>query len=202
MQMGIKIMSLLPEITVIAGPNGSGKSTITSLTKITGVYINADDIKKSTHCSDPEAAISATELREKCLRNKQDFTFETVLSTTRNLDLLKEAKRNGYFIRCIYILTADENINVSRVKTRKLAGGHDVPEDKIRKRFKKALEIIPELVEVCDIMHIYDNSENKPFRIFKKRKTKFFGESNCNWTLVDIKKLTGINELNSFSNKS
>ena len=38
---------LLPEIMVFAGPNESGKSTITSMAKTVGIYINADDIKKS-----------------------------------------------------------------------------------------------------------------------------------------------------------
>ena len=38
----------LPEVVVFAGPNGSGKTTITSMAKIIGEYINADDIKRTT----------------------------------------------------------------------------------------------------------------------------------------------------------
>ena len=38
----------LPEVMVFAGPNGSGKTTITRMAKTAGVYINADDIKKSS----------------------------------------------------------------------------------------------------------------------------------------------------------
>lgn len=45
-----------PEIMVFAGPNGSGKSTITRMAKLVGEYVNADDIKKATLCSDLEAA--------------------------------------------------------------------------------------------------------------------------------------------------
>lgn len=47
---------LQPEIIVFAGPNGSGKSTIKKNAKTVGIYINADDIKRTTHCSDKEAA--------------------------------------------------------------------------------------------------------------------------------------------------
>ena len=47
-------------------------------------------------------------------------------------------------------------------------GGHSVPEEKIKSRYFKALALIPEWVEICDIVHIYDNT-NVPFRIFKKR---------------------------------
>ncbi len=54
----------LPEVIVFAGPNGSGKSTITQMAKVGGKYINADDIKRTTLCTDLEAAIKAEELRE------------------------------------------------------------------------------------------------------------------------------------------
>jgi len=62
-------MSTKPEIIVFAGPNGSGKSTITSLAKIIEPYINADDIKRTTLCTDMEAAITADELRNKLIDN-------------------------------------------------------------------------------------------------------------------------------------
>ena len=45
----------LPEVMFFAGPNGSGKTTITRMAKTVGEYINADDIKKTTLCSDIEA---------------------------------------------------------------------------------------------------------------------------------------------------
>lgn len=175
----------LPEIIVFAGPNGSGKSTITRLAKIIEPYINADDIKRTNHCTDLEAAQMADAMREKYVKEHKSFTFETVLSTDRNLKLLKKAKFEGYFIRCIYVLTCDSNINVARVKSRESQGGHGVPEDKIISRYEKALVLIPELVKVCDVMHIYDNSD-VPFRIFKKRKTELFFWENEYWSEKNI----------------
>ena len=53
------------------------------------------------------------------------------------------------------------------------ADDHDVPEDKIRSRYQKALALIPELVPICDVCHIYDNTTSA-FRIFKKRKDEYF----------------------------
>lgn len=88
-----------PEIIVFAGPNGSGKTTVTMLAKIIQPYINADEIKKNLLCEDLEAAKIAEDLREKALAQKQSFTFETVLSTRRNLDLLHRAKEQGYFYK-------------------------------------------------------------------------------------------------------
>ncbi len=183
----------LPEVMVFAGPNGSGKSTITRMAKIVGEYINADDIKKTTLCSDLEAAVKAEELREEMLTQNSDFTFETVLSTERNLKLLRKAKESGYFVRGIYVLTTDPGVNVSRVNVREALGGHGVPEDKIRSRYSKALALLPELVEVCDILHIYDNT-NKPFRIFKKRKDIYYHWENAYWDYEKIAALTGISK--------
>ena len=185
-------MQKKPEIIVFAGPNGSGKSTITKLAKIIEPYINADDIKKANLCSDLEAAQKATQLREKLVDEQKSFTFETVLSTTRNLDLLKKAKENGFFIRCIYVLTASPEINVYRVHARYASGGHSVPDEKIRSRYTKALSLLPDLINVCDICHIYDNSTTA-FRIFKKRKDVIFYWENDFWKKKDIENLIGKN---------
>lgn len=183
-------MSKKPEIIVFAGPNGSGKSTITSLTKIIEPYINADDIKRTTLCTDMEAAITADELRNKLIDSDESFTFETVLSTERNLLLLERAKEKGYFIRCIYVLTANPAININRIKARVANGGHLVPDEKVISRYYKALDLIPRLVEVCDVCHIYDNT-NLPVRIFKKRKAKVFFWKSNEWSIEAIEKLTG-----------
>ena len=101
-----------------------------------------------------DAAVKAEELREKALSEKSNFTFETMFSTDCNLVLLRRAKERGYFIKCIYVLTADPMINVMRVKSRFAAGGHDVHQDKIISRYSKALALIPELIQVCDIFHL------------------------------------------------
>ena len=180
-----------PEIIVFAGPNGSGKSTITKFAKTVGTYINADDIKRVNHCSDLDAAQIAEKMREDALEKGIDFTFETVLSTERNLDLLRRAKEKGYFIRCFYVLTSNPDINVARVFVRETQGGHGVPEDKIRERYNRALNLIPDLVKVCDILHIYDNT-SEPFRIFKKRKNVYYRWENKFWSEKDIEQLTGI----------
>lgn len=58
-------MVRLPEVIVFAGPNGSGKSTITQMARIGGEYINADDIKRTTLCTDLEAAVKAEEMAQR-----------------------------------------------------------------------------------------------------------------------------------------
>jgi len=186
-------MVRLPEVIVFAGPNGSGKSTIAQMARIGGEYINADDIKRTSLCTDLEAAVKAEKLREYMIENKKDFTFETVLSTDRNLLLLKKAKEQGYFVRGIYVLTSNVDINVARVHAREALGGHGVPEEKIRSRYDKALALVPRLVEICDILHIYDNTK-EPFRIFKKRKSIYYRWNNQYWSNDEIERLSGVVE--------
>ena len=107
--------------------------------------------------------------------------------------LLQKAKEQGYFVRGIYVLTANVDINVARVSAREALGGHGVPEEKIRMRYERALKLMPRLVDVCDILHIYDNTTD-PFRIFKKRKDVYYRWSNEYWGKADIERLCGVSE--------
>ena len=47
-----------------------------------------------------------------------------------------------------------------------------------------------ELVKICDVMHIYDNTK-EPYRIFKKRKSEYFYWENEFWDKARIEELTG-----------
>ena len=70
----------LPEVIVFAGPNGSGKTTITGMAKTVGEYINADDIKRTTLCTDIEAAQKAEELRDEPRGRGSWFISRTIVS--------------------------------------------------------------------------------------------------------------------------
>ena len=151
-----------PRILVFAGPNGSVKSTITKKIPLCGLYVNADEIKRISGCSDLEAAQEAEKLRETLLASGKDFTFETVLSTDRNLKLLERAKERGYQIYAVFVLTNDSSINVRRVQHRASAGGHNVPKEKIVSRYEKSLLNLSKLVRIADHTRIIDNSGDVP----------------------------------------
>ena len=177
-----------PNILVYAGPNGSGKSTISKEHPIIGIYVNADDIKQHRGCSDLEAAQEAELLRESLLGSLKDFTFETVLSTERNIILLENAKKAGYNIESIFVLTADVELNVKRVKARVLKGGHNVPEDKIRSRYTKSIQMLKKLVALSDTCIVVDNTI-MPEIIYKKDHEGEVFLSNDFWDELDIREL-------------
>ena len=179
-----------PIIMVFAGPNGSGKTTVTRRLPTHGTYINADDIKATYNLTDLEAAQKAEALRNALLNKRIDFSFETVLSTERNLLLLEKAKSLGYEIHCVYVLTCDANINVARVKMRHMDGGHNVPEDKIRARYQKALGLIPQLLNVCDNFLLFDNSDRVSM-IFRKEGNITSTHPNKYWSDIAIQQLLG-----------
>ncbi len=154
-----------PRLLVFAGPNGSGKSTVTKGLPIVGIYVNADDIKRISGCTDLEAAQEAEKIRSILLEEKQDFTFETVLSTDRNLELLRRAKEAGYEIQAVFVLTCSSDINVRRVQERVRNGGHDVPEEKIRSRYTRSIKNLAKLVRIADRTRVIDNSGTEPFLI-------------------------------------
>ena len=110
-------MVRLPEVIVFAGPNGSGKSTITQMAKVGGEYINADDIKRTTLCTDLEAAVKAEELREYMIENKKDFTFERIY-LYQILDECKiQESSKQYIFRIPYIDTVKLKFYMPKLTT-------------------------------------------------------------------------------------
>lgn len=182
------IVDLKPELIVFAGPNGSGKSTITGPRWIIEPYINADDIQRELGITNLEAAELADSMRQKAIDAHQSFTFETVLSTDRKLNIMKKAKDAGYFIRGYFILTCDPELNVKRVEARVKSGQHDVPRETVIRRYHKSLANIPEFLSLCDVCHIYDNTE-KPFRICRKHKSSITVYENEFWSMASVLKL-------------
>ena len=182
-------MGNAPIVLVFAGPNGSGKSTVTKGFDIVGEYINADEIKKEKNCSDLEAAQFATALREDAVYNMRSFTFETVLSSSRNVELLKKAKNFGYQVEIVYVLTADPQINVLRVAQRVKNGGHDVPKDKIISRYYKSLNNLSKIIQIADVMWVVDNSTEKAELIIYSKENRISINATSLWNIERIKEL-------------
>lgn len=204
-------------INCFAGPNGSGKTTTFDKVKndvgYKGVlFINADVISKMSdqfnqikndNDRNMAASVFADKLKLQLIKMNRDFVFETVLSTPRNLKLLEQSKKQGAIIDCIYVLTRNPDINVRRVSKRVQQGGHSVPEQKIRDRYERCMKILPELIEICDIVKLIDNTEeNKPKILFEKNINtyKSFTESIAEYEFLKEKILIPLG-INTFKNK-
>ena len=154
-----------PELWLLVGGNGSGKSTFyeTFLAKYRIPLINADNIARSLWPQQPEqhsyeAALIAEKERSRLLEERQTFCFETVFSHVSKLDFIGAAKAAGYVVKVFYFHLASPDLNVARVSSRVVSGGHNVPEDKLRGRIPRTLNLVRDCVGLADELHLIDNS--------------------------------------------
>lgn len=161
-----------PVLHLIAGPNGAGKSTLYDavIFPITNLpFINADDIARRRWLDQAcehayEAAELANQERLQRIAQRQSFVTETVFSHESKIDLVRTATHNGY-LTTLHIVMIPEELAVVRVGIRVAEGGHGVPEEKIRSRFKRLWALLADAIELVDKAIVYDNSKaGTPFR--------------------------------------
>lgn len=162
----------MPNLYIISGCNGAGKTTAsyTILPEILNCkeFVNADEIAKGLSPFQPEkvsleAGRIMLERIEDLLRIKADFSFETTLSTRSYVNTVKRAKENGYDVTLLYFWLNSQELAIERVKERVREGGHNIPEQVIRRRYNKGIKnLINLFIPVVDNWMVIDNSEN-PF---------------------------------------
>jgi predicted ABC-type ATPase len=137
-----------PVVVAIAGSNGAGKSTFFHAHLAgTGLrFINADLIAAGLAPFNPEtASFKAGRLMleeiDECVDAGHSFAFETTLSGLAYLKKIAVWQAHGYQVKLWFLSLPNEDIAVSRVARRVLQGGHNIPEDVIRRRFKAGLKI-------------------------------------------------------------
>lgn len=123
-------------------------------------------VKDNTLVVDPSlpdayfSAFVADFLRINMLNIVQEFSIETVMSDPRKIEYIDLAKKFGYRIYLYFVSTKDVRINIRRVTARVESGGHSVPEEKIRDRYKKSLDNVFEMLKRCDRAYFFDNSDD------------------------------------------
>ena len=137
------------KIIIIAGPNGAGKTTFAKnflpQEAHTFRFINADLIAAGLAPFNPEsvsfkaARLMLNELDE-YTKAGESFAFETTLSGTHYLQRIQEWKNLGYAIKLWFIGLSSPELAISRVAERVAQGGHNIPEQVIRRRYKAGLD--------------------------------------------------------------
>ena len=97
-----------------------------------------------------------------------DFSFETTLSARHFVNLIKDAQQKGYFVTLVFFWLNNVELAIERVKMRVLDGGHDIPEETIRKRYKSGIaNLIKLYIPVCDYWMVLNNSIT-PFQLISE----------------------------------
>lgn len=159
----------LSNIYVFAGVNGAGKSSIAGAAfRTNGTdYYNPDEAARALKAANPRLdqaqANSAAwhrgrELLERAIAGGLDFAFETTLGASTIPRLLIDAARQGIAVHVWYAGLASPELHIARVKARVAHGGHDIPEQTIRRRFEHSRLNLIQMLPVLAALRIYDNS--------------------------------------------
>lgn len=190
-------MRTTPVLHLIVGPNGAGKTTFHERILQPGThlpFINADRIAEQRWPEDPlrhayDAAEIAAERRQAAIDAGRSFATETVCSHPSKLKLLQTAQAAGYRTD-LHVILIPEALAVRRVQVRVEVGGHDVPEEKIRARFRRLWQLVRRAIELSGETEVLDNSRaDKPFRrVARYEKGELLGQTDWPaWTPADLR---------------
>ena len=163
----------MSRLDLIVGPNGAGKSTFVELVvadRRPGVpFVNADEIAAGRWPEDAmrharEASIAAEQARDALIAAGEPFIAETVASHESKVELVRSARRAGYHVHLVVVLVPEE-LSVQRVAARVVAGGHQVPEAKVRSRYQRLWGNVVRMIELADSTEVFDNSGTGPVTV-------------------------------------
>jgi predicted ABC-type ATPase len=160
------------KIVIIAGPNGAGKTTFARefLPNEAGcpIFINADLIAAGLSPFRPElAAVKAGRLMLEEIaeysRRGESFAFETTLAGRTYARMIPLWQADGYHVKLFFLELPSAEMAIARVAERVRQGGHDVPEDVIRRRFAAGYNNFTALYrEIVDSWVLYHNAGDEP----------------------------------------
>jgi predicted ABC-type ATPase len=153
-----------PWLWLLAGPNGAGKSTYApKLRADVEEIVGPDEFAYRLVQNAPErAALRAGRLavqrRNELLRQRQSFALETTISGRGHVALVDQARHDGWNIGVIYIGLGSPDLAIERVQERVRQGGHDVPPEDVRRRYKRSLHNLAAINERVQRLIVLDNS--------------------------------------------
>jgi predicted ABC-type ATPase len=156
-------------IHVLAGVNGSGKSSIGGATiRAFGAdYYNPDEAARAIADADPSLGQAQAngiawqhgrQMLERAISRRLDFAFETTLGGGTIARLLSQAIAARIEVHVWYVGLADVGLHVARVRARVATGGHDIPDDVIRRRFAHSRLNLIHLLPGLASLRVHDNS--------------------------------------------
>jgi predicted ABC-type ATPase len=173
---------MMKNLYIVSGCNGAGKTTAsyTVLPEILECreFVNADEIARGLSPFNAEGvAIEAGKLMlqriEELLKEDVTFAIETTLATRSYVNLVKRAQRQGYRVNLLYFWLSSPELAMRRVAERVSKGGHDIPEEIIRRRYTAGINNLFKLfMPVVDYWAIFDNSQADRLKIASGRLDK------------------------------
>lgn len=156
-----------PVLYVLAGVNGAGKSSIGGhiLERDGLTWFNPDtfarEFKAATGCDQETANAHAWQEGVRCLDEAiakgLNHAFETTLGgKTVTAKILQATKTHDVLIW--FCGLSSPELHIARVKARVAAGGHPIPDERIRERYPLAQLNLIRLMPHAAYTKVYDNS--------------------------------------------
>jgi predicted ABC-type ATPase len=131
------------------------------------MYLNADDIAARLGLSVGESARTADAVRGALLDSGESFITETVFSDPvgAKLQFMKDAIAKDYDVTLIYFGLDSSDLSEARVIQRVASGGHDVPSERLPRRYAQSLINLGAATDFVPDIRVFDNSNSEdPFR--------------------------------------
>lgn len=167
-----------PHCWIFAGPNGAGKTTfaLNYLSRFArcDTFVNADLIASGLAPLSPESksmAAGRTFLRQiaQHIDARRNFGFETTLAGLGHRRLIQEMQSDGWYVALIYLALPSLELAMNRVAERVRHGGHNVPEELIRRRYFRGLSNLFEVyADLVDHVVCLCNAGRDPIPVFQK----------------------------------
>jgi len=158
-------------IVIIARPNGAGKTTFAREFLPNEAhcpnFVNADLIAAGLSPFAPElAAYKAGWLMLEAIaehaRRGESFAFETTLSGLTYAQMIPAWRTDGYAVKLVFLALPDAEMALARVAARVAQGGHNVPEEVVRRRFAAGRNNLDRYRQLVNSWQLYDNSSVQP----------------------------------------
>ena len=92
------------------------------------------------------------------------------MSTNKYKTIVKQAKERGFRFLFVYVVLSSVEEAIARVALRVSTGGHDVPAEKISKRWPRSFKMMPWFWQHADLAFMFFNgSSESPIRLAEKR---------------------------------
>lgn len=163
-------------LTLLAGPNGAGKTTFAKknfpelIEK--GLFLNADHFAAEINADDVSKVAITVGKRfinelESRLNDDDSLIIESTISGLTLLRKLEAAKAKGFLVRLIFLWLDEARLCDFRVKSRVILGGHNIPEDDIKRRFARGLMNLSAYTSAADEFEIFLANETPQLIISK-----------------------------------
>ncbi len=93
------------------------------------------------------------------------------MSGKAQMQLITQAKEAGLAANLLYFSARTPEICLERIARRVAEGGHDVPEDIVRRRFARSLANLPAYLALSDLWRVYEASGPVPMLALEGRRT-------------------------------